>query len=44
MVNDSRDPGGDCLRRGCIHQDLACAANRIRDCAYDAQLGVPKSH
>jgi len=41
LVNDSPFPGGECLWRGCIPSKAwRAAADRIRDRAVDAQLGV----
>jgi dihydrolipoamide dehydrogenase len=41
LVNDSPFPGGECLWRGCIPSKAwRAAADRIRDRAGDAQLGV----
>ncbi len=41
MINDSRYPGGECLWRGCIpSKTWRAAADRIRDRAHDARLGV----
>jgi dihydrolipoamide dehydrogenase len=41
LVNDSPFPGGECLWRGCIPSKAwRAAADRMRDRAEDAQLGV----
>ena len=41
MINDSPLPGGECLWRGCIPSKAwRAAADRMRDRATDAQLGV----
>ncbi len=41
MVNDAPFPGGECLWRGCIPSKAwRAAADRIRDRAHDAHLGV----
>ncbi len=41
MINDSPFPGGECLWRGCIPSKAwRAAADRIRDRAHDAHLGV----
>ena len=41
LVNDSPFPGGECLWRGCIpSKTWRAAADRMRDRAVDAQLGV----
>ena len=41
MVNDAPFPGGECLWRGCIPSKAwRAAADRIRDRAHDALLGV----
>ena len=41
MVNDAPLPGGECLWRGCIPSKAwRAAADRIRDRAHDALLGV----
>ncbi|NOX07973.1 MAG: FAD-dependent oxidoreductase [Gammaproteobacteria bacterium] len=45
MVNDSPFPGGECLWRGCIpSKSWRAAADRIRDRAEDARLGVEGTH
>jgi dihydrolipoamide dehydrogenase len=44
MINDSRYPGGECLWRGCIpSKTWRAAADRIRDRAHDARLGVERT-
>jgi dihydrolipoamide dehydrogenase len=41
MINDAPLPGGECLWRGCIPSKAwRAAADRIRDRAHDAHLGV----
>jgi len=41
LVNDAPFPGGECLWRGCIPSKAwRAAADRMRDRAVDAQLGV----
>ena len=41
MVNDAPLPGGECLWRGCIPSKVwRAAADRIRDRAHDARLGI----
>ncbi len=41
LINDSPLPGGECLWRGCIPSKIwRAAADRIRDRAHDAELGV----
>ncbi|MEK6750014.1 MAG: FAD-dependent oxidoreductase [Pseudomonadota bacterium] len=41
MINDAPFPGGECLWRGCIPSKAwRAAADRIRDRAHDAHLGV----
>ncbi len=41
MINDAPLPGGECLWRGCIpSKTWRAAADRIRDRAHDAHLGV----
>ncbi len=41
MINDSPLPGGECLWRGCIPSKAwRASADRIRDRAHDARLGV----
>ncbi len=41
MVNDAPLPGGECLWRGCIPSKAwRAAADRIRDRAHDAHLGI----
>ncbi len=41
MINDAPLPGGECLWRGCIpSKTWRAAADRIRDRALDARLGV----
>lgn len=41
MVNDAPLPGGECLWRGCIPSKAwRAAADRLRDRAHDAHLGV----
>ena len=41
MVNDAPFPGGECLWRGCIPSKAwRAAADRIRDRAFDATMGV----
>ncbi|MFZ5621371.1 MAG: FAD-dependent oxidoreductase [Pseudomonadota bacterium] len=41
LINDSPFPGGECLWRGCIPSKAwRAAADRIRDRAHDAHLGV----
>ena len=41
IINDSPFPGGECLWRGCIPSKAwRAAADRMRDRAEDAQLGV----
>ncbi len=41
MINDAPFPGGECLWRGCIPSKAwRAAADRIRDRAHDALLGV----
>ncbi|MGD8546890.1 MAG: 2-oxo acid dehydrogenase subunit E2, partial [Thiohalophilus sp.] len=41
MINDSPFPGGECLWRGCIPSKAwRAAADRVRDRAHDAHLGV----
>ncbi|HHQ42973.1 MAG TPA: pyruvate dehydrogenase, partial [Chromatiales bacterium] len=41
LVNDAPLPGGECLWRGCIpSKTWRAAADRIRDRAHDARLGV----
>ncbi len=41
MVNDAPFPGGECLWRGCIPSKAwRAAADRVRDRAHDAHLGV----
>jgi dihydrolipoamide dehydrogenase len=41
MVNDSPFPGGECLWRGCIPSKAwRAAADRVRDRAHDAMLGI----
>ncbi|MDX2457871.1 MAG: FAD-dependent oxidoreductase [Gammaproteobacteria bacterium] len=41
VINDSPFPGGECLWRGCIPSKAwRAAADRMRDRAEDAQLGV----
>lgn len=41
MVNDAPFPGGECLWRGCIPSKAwRAAADRLRDRAHDAHLGV----
>ncbi len=41
MINDAPYPGGECLWRGCIPSKAwRAAADRIRDRAHDAHLGV----
>ena len=41
MINDSPLPGGECLWRGCIpSKTWRAAADRMRDRAHDARLGV----
>ncbi len=41
MINDSPYPGGECLWRGCIPSKAwRNAADRIRDRAHDAHLGI----
>jgi dihydrolipoamide dehydrogenase len=41
LVNDAPLPGGECLWRGCIPSKAwRAAADRMRDRAYDAALGV----
>jgi dihydrolipoamide dehydrogenase len=44
MINDSRLPGGECLWRGCIpSKTWRAAADRLRDRALDARLGVART-
>ena len=44
MINDAPMPGGECLWRGCIPSKAwRAAADRIRDRAHDAHLGVVNS-
>ncbi len=44
MINDAPLPGGECLWRGCIPSKAwRAAADRIRDRAHDAHLGVVNS-
>jgi len=41
MINDAPLPGGECLWRGCIpSKTWRAAADRIRDRAHDAHLGI----
>ncbi len=41
MINDAPYPGGECLWRGCIPSKAwRAAADRVRDRAHDAHLGV----
>ena len=41
LINDAPFPGGECLWRGCIPSKAwRAAADRIRDRAHDAHLGV----
>jgi dihydrolipoamide dehydrogenase len=41
MISDSPFPGGECLWRGCIPSKAwRAAADRVRDRAHDAHLGV----
>ncbi|MEJ2382745.1 MAG: 2-oxo acid dehydrogenase subunit E2, partial [Gammaproteobacteria bacterium] len=41
MINDAPFPGGECLWRGCIPSKAwRAAADRIRDRAHDAHLGI----
>ncbi len=41
LVNDAPFPGGECLWRGCIPSKAwRAAADRVRDRAHDAHLGV----
>jgi dihydrolipoamide dehydrogenase len=41
MINDAPMPGGECLWRGCIPSKAwRAAADRLRDRAHDAHLGV----
>lgn len=41
MINDAPFPGGECLWRGCIPSKAwRAAADRIRDRAFDATMGV----
>lgn len=41
LINDAPLPGGECLWRGCIpSKTWRAAADRIRDRAHDAHLGV----
>ncbi len=41
MINDAPLPGGECLWRGCIPSKAwRAAADRLRDRAHDAHLGV----
>jgi dihydrolipoamide dehydrogenase len=45
LVNDSPFPGGECLWRGCIPSKAwRAAADRMRDRAGDAHLGVTGTH
>ena len=45
LVNDSPFPGGECLWRGCIPSKAwRAAADRMRDRAEDAHLGVTGTH
>jgi len=45
LVNDSPFPGGECLWRGCIPSKAwRAAADRMRDRAEDAHLGVAGTH
>ncbi|MCW8918596.1 MAG: FAD-dependent oxidoreductase [Gammaproteobacteria bacterium] len=45
MVNDAPFPGGECLWRGCIPSKAwRAAADRIRDRAFDATMGVEGTH
>lgn len=44
MINDSRFPGGECLWRGCIpSKTWRAAADRMRDRAHDARLGIGRT-
>ena len=45
MINDAPFPGGECLWRGCIPSKAwRAGADRMRDRAYDARLGIKNTN